>query len=56
MGCSLEFDEGPGMFESGPFGEASGRPVPVALEIFNATRLRQTADSDAEARTETGQA
>jgi nitrate reductase beta subunit len=44
MGCSLEFEEGPGMFESGPFGEASGRPVPVALEIFNAARLRQTTE------------
>ena len=56
MGCSLDFEEGPGMFESGPFGEASGRPQPVALEIFNATRLRQQADTDAQARNETGQA
>ena len=24
MGCSLSFDGGPGMYESGPFGEASG--------------------------------
>ena len=36
MGCSLDFEEGPGMFESGPFGEASGRPVPVALELVRA--------------------
>ena len=43
MGCSLDFEEGPGMFESGPFGEASGRPVPVALELFNVSRLRQKA-------------
>ncbi len=48
MGCSLDFEEGPGMFESGPFGEASGRPVPVALELFNASRLRQTADDQSE--------
>jgi nitrate reductase beta subunit len=26
LGCSLDFDEGPGMYESGSFGEASGRP------------------------------
>jgi len=25
--CSLDFDGGPGMLDSGPFGEASGRPV-----------------------------
>ena len=36
IGCSLDFDEGPGMYESGPFGEASGRPAPVAVETFNA--------------------
>ena len=42
IGCSLDFDEGPGMYESGPFGEASGRPVPVAVETFNA--LQAAAD------------
>jgi nitrate reductase beta subunit len=42
--CSLEFDGGPGMYESGPFGEASGRPVPVAVETFHALKNRQTAD------------
>ena len=42
MGCSLDFDGGPGMQDSGPFGEASGRPVPVAVETFNA--LKQPAD------------
>ncbi|MEP6648852.1 MAG: hypothetical protein ABJA74_02930 [Lapillicoccus sp.] len=41
LGCSLDFDEGPGMYESGPFGEASGRPAPVAVETFNALRQRQ---------------
>src|SRR5215217_5999301 len=41
-GCSLSFDGGPGMYESGPFGEASGGPVPVAVETFHALRQRQT--------------
>ena len=45
LGCSLDFDEGPGMYESGPFGEASGRPAPVAVETFNALRQRQTSSS-----------
>ena len=40
--CSLDFDGGPGMMDSGPFGEASGKPVPVAVETFNALRERQT--------------
>ena len=42
MGCSLDFEGGPGMQDSAPFGEASGRPVPVAVETFNALRDRQT--------------
>jgi nitrate reductase beta subunit len=41
--CSLDFDGGPGMLGSGPFGEASGRPVPVSVETFHALRQRQTA-------------
>jgi nitrate reductase beta subunit len=45
IGCSLDFDEGPGMYESGPFGEASGRPTPVAVETFHALKQRQTTDS-----------
>ncbi|KAA0111835.1 nitrate reductase subunit beta [Mycolicibacterium sp. P1-5] len=55
MGCSLDYDDGPGMYESGPFGEASGRPTPVAVETFNALRQRQTSDgatTGAELRTE----
>lgn len=40
-GCSLSFDGGPGMYESGPFGEASSGPVPVAVETFHALRQRQ---------------
>jgi len=42
LGCSLDYDEGPGMYGSGEFGEASGRPVPVAVENFHALRQRQT--------------
>ena len=47
LGCSLDFDEGPGMYDSGPFGEASGRPVPVAVENFHALKQRQTTDAPA---------
>ena len=32
------------MYESGPFGEASGRPAPVAVETFQALKQRQTSD------------
>jgi nitrate reductase beta subunit len=45
IGCSLDYDEGPGMYESGPFGEASGRPAPVAVETFYALKQRQTTDT-----------
>jgi nitrate reductase / nitrite oxidoreductase, beta subunit len=44
LGCSLDYDEGPGMYGSGSFGEASGRPVPVAVETFHALKQRQTTD------------
>ena len=47
MGCSLDFDDGPGMYGSAPFGEASGRPVPVAVETFHALKQRQTTDEPA---------
>ncbi|MGC4961942.1 nitrate reductase subunit beta [Gordonia sp. DT218] len=47
IGCSLDYDEGPGMFESGAFGEASGRPAPVSVETFHALRQRQTSDTAA---------
>ena len=47
LACSLDYDEGPGMYESGPLGEASGRPAPVAVETFHALRDRQTADTPA---------
>ncbi|MCU0279285.1 MAG: nitrate reductase subunit beta [Candidatus Nanopelagicales bacterium] len=45
LGCSLDFDEGPGMYGSGPFGEASGLPVPVAVENFHALKARQTSEA-----------
>ncbi|TDD71274.1 nitrate reductase subunit beta [Jiangella aurantiaca] len=45
IGCALDVEDGPGMYESGPFGEASGRPVPVAVETFHALRQRQTSDA-----------
>ena len=42
--CSLDFDGGPGMLRGRrPFGEASGRPTPVAVETFHALQERQTA-------------
>ena len=43
LGCSVDFDGGP--YESGPFGEASGRPSPVAVETFQALKQRQTSDA-----------
>ena len=47
MGCSLDFDDGPGMGGSGPFGEGSGGPVPVAVETFQALKQRQEGDTAA---------
>ena len=49
LGCSLDFDGGPGMYESGSFGEASGRPVPVAVETFHALQQRQSSETIAPA-------
>jgi nitrate reductase / nitrite oxidoreductase, beta subunit len=43
--CSLDYEGGPGMGGSGPFGEASGAPTPIAVENFRMLRSRQTADS-----------
>ncbi|MGU3582993.1 nitrate reductase subunit beta [Rhodococcus sp. C26F] len=42
--CALSYEGGPGMYESGPFGEASGAPVPVAIETFHALAQRQTSE------------
>lgn len=47
IGCALDYDEGPGMFDSSAFGEASGRPAPVSVETFHALRQRQTTDTAA---------
>ena len=42
--CSLDYDGGPGMGGSGPFGESSGGPVPVAVENLQMLRERQTGE------------
>ena len=47
LACSLDFEGGPGMYNSGPFGEASGRPVPVAIETYSALKARQQAEAAA---------
>ena len=47
MACALDYEEGPGMFESGAFGEASGRPAPVSVETFHALKQRQTTNTAA---------
>lgn len=42
--CSLDYEGGPGMGGSGPFGEGSGAGTPLAVENFLALKDRQTAD------------
>jgi nitrate reductase / nitrite oxidoreductase, beta subunit len=52
LGCSLDYDEGPGMYgmqAAGRFGEASGHPVPVAVETFHALKQRQQTEGVAHA-------
>jgi len=46
--CSLNYEGGPGMGGSGPFGEVSGRPVPIAVESFHVLAERQRADTFAD--------
>ncbi|MBC9717380.1 nitrate reductase subunit beta [Streptomyces sp. TRM66268-LWL] len=46
--CSLDFEDGPGMYASGPFGEASGQPMPVSVETFHALRERQSSSGIAD--------
>ncbi|MFC4492932.1 nitrate reductase subunit beta [Streptomyces ovatisporus] len=46
--CSLDYEGGPGAYGSGPFGEASGKPVPVSVETFHALKERQTSGSIAD--------
>jgi nitrate reductase beta subunit len=47
--CALDYDGGPGMVASGPFGEGSGAPTPIAVENFTMLRTRQQADTMAAA-------
>ena len=49
LGCSLDYEGGPGQYSSGTFGEASGRPTPVAVETFHALKQRQTSEVIADA-------
>jgi nitrate reductase beta subunit len=42
--CSLDYEGGPGMGGSGPFGESSGGAMPVAVENFHMLQQRQTSD------------
>jgi nitrate reductase beta subunit len=43
--CALDYEGGPGMVASGPFGEGSGAPTPIAVENFTMLRTRQQADT-----------
>ncbi|MDU0289875.1 nitrate reductase subunit beta [Saccharothrix longispora] len=43
--CSLDYEGGPGMGGSGPFGENSGGASPIAVENFRMLRDRQTSDT-----------
>ncbi len=43
--CSLDYEGGPGMGGSGPFGESSGGTSPIAVENFRMLRDRQTTDT-----------
>jgi nitrate reductase / nitrite oxidoreductase, beta subunit len=42
--CSLDYEDGPGMGGSGPFGEGSGVETPLAVENFRMLKDRQTSD------------
>jgi nitrate reductase beta subunit len=43
--CSLDYEGGPGMGGSGPFGEGSGGTTPIAVENFHMLKDRQTTDT-----------
>ncbi|HEU4425720.1 MAG TPA: nitrate reductase subunit beta [Pilimelia sp.] len=47
-GCSLDYEGGPGMGGSGPFGETSGRYAPIAVENFQTLAHRQRSDTFAD--------
>jgi nitrate reductase beta subunit len=51
--CSLDYDGGPGMGGSGPFGEGSGPGFaePIAVENFHMLQQRQTTDTVADPST-----
>ncbi|MEE6294664.1 nitrate reductase subunit beta [Georgenia wangjunii] len=42
--CSLDYEGGPGMGGSGPFGEGSGGVTPIAVENFHMLKQRQTGE------------
>jgi len=44
LACSLDYEGGPGMGGSGPFGEGSGVPTPIAVENFQMLKDRQTSE------------
>jgi len=48
LACSLDYENGPGMGGSGPFGESSGGRPPVGVENVHALRQRQTSDTFAD--------
>ena len=52
--CSLDYEGGPGMGGSGPFGEGSGAPTPIAVENFQMLQDRQTSDTVAEVASRRG--
>jgi nitrate reductase beta subunit len=43
--CSLDYEGGPGMGGSGPFGESSGGATPIAVENFHMLAERQRSDT-----------
>lgn len=49
--CALDYEGGPGMGGSGPFGEGSGRNDPIAVENFHMLAQRQTTDTVADPAT-----
>jgi len=44
LACSVDVSMGPNRYSSGPFGEGSGRPIPVAIESFHALKQRQRSE------------
>jgi nitrate reductase beta subunit len=44
LACAVDYGDEAMNIGSGPFGEASGRPVPVAVETFHALKQRQTTE------------